>query len=568
MALILVATFLAAGPARPALAAQTDPGQSVVNPTPVASDELLGMVHVQSAQGLCSGSLIAADTVLTAAHCVCTLNWVGGNVCESSATVTFRPDPANPFATPRTLHGSATFHPDYNPSWTGQQIEHDYAVIKLDGVAPAYARPFIVAEGYATRHSDVLLAGFGHTGSDCSGPSGDPNKMVAKLDDYEDGHDIMRFDDQAICKGDSGGPVLDLDGTHVFGVHSMFAWTIDDGWVSKSDTTGSVFAWLKSFMCKSSTTNSCSGHGDVCSCTGRSDILWRGPHGEVAVWLMDGSSIVGESVPGAPDFSWQIQGSGDFDGDGNADILWRNTNGQVAIWFMQNGWIVGAAYPGGQDPYQFWKIQGVGDFDGDGRSDILWRDGYGQLAIWFQGDSQLAAFPGYSNYPYPVDNSWVVRGVGDFDGDGRSDILWRHVNGQVAIWSMDGGLRVGESYPGATDPSGFWTIQAVGDFDGNQHSDILWRGADGRLNIWFDGKEGSNGPNYQNSPPGPGDLSWQVVAVGDFDHDGRDEILWRHSSGQLAIWLMNGVRFVGDIYPRWADPSWKVQGLMHDALNK
>ena len=34
--------------------------------------------------------------------------------------------------------------------------------------------------------------------------------------------------------------------------------------------------------------------------------------------------------------------------------------------------------------------------------------------------------------------SWHVEGTGDFNGDGKSDILWQHDSGLPAIWTMDG----------------------------------------------------------------------------------------------------------------------------------
>jgi len=37
-----------------------------------------------------------------------------------------------------------------------------------------------------------------------------------------------------------------------------------------------------------------------------------------------------------------------------------------------------------------------------------------------------------------VSNDWQIHGLGDFDGDGKSDLLWRHDNGQVYIWEMNG----------------------------------------------------------------------------------------------------------------------------------
>ncbi|MGH6797712.1 MAG: FG-GAP-like repeat-containing protein, partial [Roseiarcus sp.] len=30
--------------------------------------------------------------------------------------------------------------------------------------------------------------------------------------------------------------------------------------------------------------------------------------------------------------SWQIAGTGDFNGDGHSDILWRNSNGDTELW--------------------------------------------------------------------------------------------------------------------------------------------------------------------------------------------------------------------------------------------
>jgi hypothetical protein len=212
-----------------------------------------------------------------------------------------------------------------------------------------------------------------------------------------------------------------------------------------------------------------------------------------------------------------------------------------------------------------WAIQGVGDFDGDLQSDILWRDVGGQLAIWFRGDLTDPLYPVVypdANAPAPVDPAWQVKGVGDFDGDGRSDILWRHTDGQVAIWRMAGGVRTGESYPGGKDRGLVWTIQGVGDFDGDGRADILWRDRNGQLAIWFRGDATAAAyPSYRNVP-GPGDLSWRIQGVRDFDADGRADILWRHDTGQVAIWLMSGAHFVGDVYPRVVDTAWQVKGTL------
>src|SRR3546814_9234797 len=80
---------------------------------------------------------------------------------------------------------------------------------------------------------------------------------------------------------------------------------------------------------------------------------------------------------------------------------------------------------------QAYKVAGVGDFDCDGVSDILWRnDKTGRNTIWKSGNrSTEQAVVAVSDLNY------VVAGVGDFNGDGKSDILWRNIrNGRNTIW--------------------------------------------------------------------------------------------------------------------------------------
>ena len=37
-----------------------------------------------------------------------------------------------------------------------------------------------------------------------------------------------------------------------------------------------------------------------------------------------------------------------------------------------------------------------------------------------------------------IANDWMISGVADFTGDGKSDILWRHSNGTTGYWQMNG----------------------------------------------------------------------------------------------------------------------------------
>src|SRR5262249_9589840 len=78
------------------------------------------------------------------------------------------------------------------------------------------------------------------------------------------------------------------------------------------------------------------------------------------------------------------------------------------------------------------------DFNGDTRSDILWRnDTTGQLVIWLLNGTSVigGGSPGTVTDTF----NWEIVGQRDFNGDGSADILWRNRStGQALIWLING----------------------------------------------------------------------------------------------------------------------------------
>jgi hypothetical protein len=194
------------------------------------------------------------------------------------------------------------------------------------------------------------------------------------------------------------------------------------------------------------------------------------------------------------------------------------------------------------------------DFNGDGKSDILWQSNQGQAAVWLMNGSTPLSEPLVAQNPGP---SWQVIGSGDFNGDGLADILWQSNQGQAAIWLMKGATPIAEPLAGQ-NPGPAWKVIGSGDFDGAGKSDILWQSTSGQAAIWF-----MNGATPLSEPliaqnPGP---SWHVIGSGDFTGNGKSDILWQNTDGQAAIWLMNGATPTAEpLVAQNPGPSWHVVG--------
>ena len=174
------------------------------------------------------------------------------------------------------------------------------------------------------------------------------------------------------------------------------------------------------------------------------------------------------------------------------------------------------------------------DFDGNGKSDILWQNADGTPAVWLMDGTSLAsAGPPLSN----PGASWHVKDGGDFNGDGKSDILWQNADGTPAVWLMNG-TSVLAAGPALSNPGPTWHANKAADFNGDGKADILWQNDDGTPGVWL-----MNGTSVQQtggalSNPGP---AWHQKAAADFNGDGKADILWQNDNGTPGVWLMNGV---------------------------
>lgn len=296
------------------------------------------------------------------------------------------------------------------------------------------------------------------------------------------------------------------------------------------------------------------------------DLVWHSTTSSAqGLWLMNGNYPSDANVIAPPDPNMgaaTIVMIGDFGGDGKADLLWRTPKG--GYWLTQmNGMQVASTHQLFADPVggaaPDWTILQKADFNGDGKVDLLWKQAStDQYAVWLMNGPSITA----GNYGYmdrPADGFEIIA-MADFNGDGKTDILWRNAAGDLYVQPFTGITNVKVNNTAVALPSmPGYTLGALGDFNGDGKADLLWISATNEHIIWE-----MNGTSIgKNTQILPGGGTWKVVFARDMNADGKTDLVWRNSlDGATGTWTMNGSQASGYntlIYP---NSGWTLQYMI------
>jgi FG-GAP-like repeat len=226
--------------------------------------------------------------------------------------------------------------------------------------------------------------------------------------------------------------------------------------------------------------------------------------------------------------------------DGRADVALRY--GTAGGWVWDVGVSTGSGFRSagnwswgrGGTPEPVYR----GDFDGDGRTDVLLRYNTGSSWAWDVGLSTGNGFRSAGNWSWGRGGTPEPVYTGDFDGDGRTDVLLRYNTG--SSWAWDVGLSTGSGFRSAGNWSwgrgGTAEPVSTGDFDGDGRTDVLLRYSNGSTWFWDVGL--STGSGFRPA----GNWSWgrggtpEPVYTGDLDGDGRTDVLLRYNTANGWVW--------------------------------
>jgi uncharacterized protein (DUF2141 family) len=268
-------------------------------------------------------------------------------------------------------------------------------------------------------------------------------------------------------------------------------------------------------------------------------------------WLMNGRRVVGLSAmtitPG-----YAVAATGDFDGDGKTDLVW--TNAAVTpypdpyLWTSTgNGFKSAEIEPYSADD----KLLGAAVFDvddegyGSGNIDLVFLNQQTNTFGWWvmRGSTILR------KQSFQVAPGYTVAAMGDFNGDGRTDIMWTSAAHDLYLWTwVSHGFDA--RYVG-TYPAG-WQLEGAGDVDGDGSADLIWANpGTGGFGYWL-----MAGATERKIWTTTVSKAYHIAALGDFNGDGMTDVMWTSAARDLYLWTSNGsgfdAQYVGTYPSGWS----------------
>ena len=235
-----------------------------------------------------------------------------------------------------------------------------------------------------------------------------------------------------------------------------------------------------------------------------------------------------EPPPSTPSPTIGVAKARDFNGDSISDAIWRNLQtGLTRLTLVSTSGITSSDLSLSLLKGKTYALQASGDFNGDGKKDLILRHTTnGRAVIALMNGASVISQGTISTVP----KTYVAVAAGDFNKDGYEDILWRNSAGVMFISYMSGSSEIARS--GKLNISAAIKLQGVADYDGDGIDDLLLRAPNGYIYTLLMTTEGAYWVAIAIASS-----NYQIVGIGDYTGDGQNDVLFRNTKNTLLTLL-------------------------------
>ena len=233
------------------------------------------------------------------------------------------------------------------------------------------------------------------------------------------------------------------------------------------------------------------------------------------------------------------RGAIDIDGNGKSVLLVRSAGAQLLGGRLVNNQFVFTTQP---DPGAAYRLVGATDFDANGKSDLAFQnptllDSFGKSSVLAWNDF----LPANQRAIRDVKPVWDVQAVGDLDGDGFGDLVWRYVvpnspdTGVSYIWFTNGLAEPIVRKRGGAPLD--WKLLGAADLNGDNAADMIYISPAGAIRALM----ATAARTCANFSAGTLPAGYTALKLADFTGGRRGDILIRNQVGITGLLSLNAV---------------------------